>query len=1005
MASVKTQTYEQKREILPPGIAFPSHSSFYPVQERLVKWVSRFPRYEDPFLFRELLLFYLLAGEKYLDYHSPSSLSRLIKAIYFMQKKLMQSSTLLTIRHLEIRWTPVRLTFPFSSKLVLGCLVGFNLMERYEVFDEESVALILQKHFPNFQLVEGSSYAHHSTSKDFKIFYFEVEKSEGSSFTLKEQLFLRKNLEQKLKNGIQRLAPKIFMKRNEEEVYKNILILSEQILNVDDSPQAIINLDQQTLDEIVFLVTLVYVAPSSFSLKEPFADGYFVSERLFTLRFLENRPIEALIFRVHLNRHAPFLRSDGSLNFYSARRRVVECLMKAIGEFRDYNGGILLKQQELMQSFKEDYPHIAATDAELLETFFYSIIPLEKQILLQSKTISKLFALFLSHSVIKESSPPSSQNYLLKIVHEEELTLVALATSHASLKELLLQFVKGDLLRKHDLTYNLIEQNDHVYFQCAFITSPVNQSFLQTLQDLLASCEKKIQNPQTLRISFEYSLLSLDPRKGGDAISQIISGLLFEGLTWFDGFGKVRNGIAEEIKHSNDYKEYTFHLRPSLWSDGSPLTAYDFEYAWKKILSPDFKTSFAYLFYPIEGAKEAKEGQLSIEEVGITALDERTLRVNLKNPTPYFLELTSHPIYSPIHRIIDQRHPQWPYQSGINYPCNGPFILTINNTGQRYKMAKNPLYWDAQNIALDQVIFNQMTPHQAFDAFKKGEIDWLGHPLGSWHSFYEADKNSRIISISNGSVCWFVFNTAEGPFRSKKLRQAIAFAIQRSDLLMNAPLPITPAYSPLPTLHSSFTSPRFPQNIELARQLWREGWEELGYKLDQIPPLTLLFHHKGVREHIASRLSKQLKDVFGLTCELRPQPWDLHFEKIAQGHFEMGLIQWVTWVDDPIYTLNAFRFAAEDTNFAKWENPDFQELLNQCDQETNPAKRMAYFAAAEDLLCQEIPIIPLFYQPFQALMKNSLHVSYNISRATFNFARCFYNKKEISYDNKCESNN
>jgi oligopeptide transport system substrate-binding protein len=1002
MASIKLETYEQKRDILPPGIAFPSHSTFYPVQEKLVKWVSRFPRYEDPFLFRELLLFYLLAGEKYLDYHSPSSLSRLIKAIYFMQKKLLQSFTFLNIRHLEIRWTPVRLTFPFSSKLVLGCLVGFNLMEKYEVFDDESVALILQKHFPQFQLVEGSSYAHHSHSKDFKICYFEIEKSDGSSFSLKEQLYLRKNLEQKLKNGIQRLAPKIFMKRNEEEVYKNILILSEQILNLDDLPQAMIHLDQQTLDEIVFLVTLVYVAPASpFSLKDSFPDGYFVSERQFALRCLENRPIEALIFRIHLNRHPSFLRSDGSLNFYSARRHAADCLKTTIGEFRDYNGGILLKQQELLQSFKEDYPHIATTDVELLETFFYAITPLEKQILLQSKTISKLFALFLSHTAIKET--PSTSNYLLKIMHEEELTLLALSSCHATLKEALLQFVKGDLLKKYDLTYNIIEQNDHLYFHCAFTPSPANQPFLQTFQELLASCEKRIQTPQTLRISFEYSLLSLDPRKGGDAISQIMSGLLFEGLTWFDGFGKIRNGIAEDIQHTSDYKEYTFHLRPSVWNDGSPLTAYDFEYTWKKILSPDFKTSFAYLFYPIKGAQEAKEGRLSIEELGVAALDEKTLRVTLKNPTPYFLELTSHPIYSPVHRIIDQRYPQWPYQSGIHYPCNGPFVLKINTPGQRYKMEKNPLYWDAHNIALDQVMFNQMTPHQAFDAFKKGEIDWLGHPLGSWHSFYEADKNTRIISISNGSICWFVFNTTQGPFRSKKLRQAIAYALQRSDLTMNAPLPITPAYSPLPTLHSSSTLPRFPRNLELARQLWKEGWEELGFELKQIPPLTLFYHHKGVREHIADRLRQQLKESFGLNCELRPQPWDLHFEKMAQGHFQMGLIQWVTWVDDPIYTLNAFRFASEDTNFPKWEHPDFQQLLHQCDQETNPAKRMAYFAAAEDLLCQEAPIIPLFYQPFQALMKNSLHVSYNIARATFNFARCFYDRKEILYDNKCQS--
>ncbi len=997
MATIKPQSWEQKKEVLPPGIAFPPHSSFYPVQERLVNWVTRFPRYEDPFLFRELLLFYLLAGEKYLDYHHPTSLARLIKAIYFMQKKLVQSSTLSTARHLEIRWIPSRLIFPFSSKSVLGCLVGFNLMERYELFDEENVLLILQKHFPQFQLVTGSSYCHFSTSKDFKIFYFEVEKIDGSSFGLSEQLILKKNLEQKLKNGIQRLAPNIFMKRNDEEVYKNILVLCEQIQSLDDLPQAIINFDHQTLDEIIFLVTLVYVAPlSPFAFQIPFADGLFASERLITARYLHNHPVEAHIFRIHLNRHTPFLRSDGSLDFYSSRRKVTEFITRAVGEFRDCNGGILLKQQELLHSLKETYPHMASTDLELIETFFYAITPLEKQVLLQPKTLSTLFSLFLAHL---DRSP--TENYTLNIVKEEGLTLLALYTANASLKEPLLQFLKSDPFKKHDIAYNLIEQNDRIYFQCAIFSLEENdkQSLLKNLQEVLSNWEKRIQNPQTLRIGFEYSLLSLDPRKGGDGISQVLSGLLFEGLTWFDGSGKIKNGIAATIHHSADYKQYTFHLRACKWNDGSPLTAHDFEYAWKKVLSPDFKTSFAYLFYPIQGAQEAKEGLLSIDHVGIKALDERTLQVELKNPTPYFLELTSNPIYAPIHRIIDQRYPQWPYQSGVNFPCNGAFTLKLNNPGQGYKIEKNPLYWDADNIALDQVMFNQMTSHQAFEAFSRGEVDWLGHPLGSWHTFYKPGKDDRVISISNGSVCWYVFNTSEGPFRSIKLRQAVALAIQRSEFLTDSPLPITPAYSPLPQQHSSSTAFRFPQNIERARELWREGWEELGFQLSDIPPLTLIFHLKGAREPVAHHLQRQLKTCFGITCELKPLAWDLHFKKMTQGDFQMGLMQWTSWIDDPIYTLNAFRSSTEDLNFPKWEHPVFQELLSQCDQEINPAQRMAYFASAEELICKEIPVIPLFYQSFQTLVKNTLNVSYNISRATFNLARCFYRKKEF-YDSK-----
>lgn len=993
MTTLKPQPWEEKRDVLPPGIAFPPHSSFYPVQQKLVSWVTRFPRYEDPFLFRELLLFYLLAGEKYLDYRHPIALARLIKAIYFMQKKLLQSSTSSSVRHLEMKWIPLQLTFSFTSKSVLGCLVGFNLVERHEIFDEENVSLILQKHFPQFQLVKDSSYAHVSSGKDFKMFYFEIEKNDASVFSLQEQRFLKKHLEQKLKNGIQRLAPNIFMKRNEEEVYKNVLVLCEQIQSVHDQPQAIVHLDQQTLDEIIFLVTLVYVLPSSpFLLQERLPDGFFASERRFTVRYLQNLPIEAHIFRIHLHRKPVFLRSDGSLDFYSARRKAVEYLHHVVGTFRDYNGGILLKQQELMQSLKESYPQISATDVELLETFFYSINPPEKQVLLQPKTLATLFEFFSENQ-----RQTLKDNYVLKVVHEGGSILLALCSAYASIKETLAQFLNHDACGKYDLAYNLMEQEDRLYFQCALF--PMDESegknFIASFQEALSSWEKRITNPQILRIGFEYSLFSLDPRKGGDAVSQVISGLLFEGLTWFDGFGKVKNGIAKQIHHSEDHTEYTFHLRDCVWNDGSPLTAHDFEYAWKKILSPDFKTAFAYLFYPIRGAKEAKQGQIPLDAVGIRALDEQTLHVNLKHPTPYFLELTSHPIYSPIHRIIDRRYPEWPDQEGVNYPCNGAFVLKINHPSQGYKIEKNSLYWDADNIALDQIIFNQMTPHQSFDAFKKGEIDWLGHPLGGWNAFYTPGPDDRVISISNAAVYWYVFKTSEGPFRSKKLRKAIALAIQRSEFLANSPLPLAPAYSPLPQQHSSSTIPRFSHNIELARQLWKEGWEELGFALTKIPPLTFVYHHRGIREHIAAHLQRQLQECFHAPFELQPLSWNLQFEKMSKGDFEMGLAQWTPWIDDPIYTLNSFRFSNENLNISQWNHPGFQDLLTRCEQEVNPAKRMAYYATAEELLCQEIPVIPLFYQSFQTLVKNSLNVSYNISRATFNFARCFYRKKGV----------
>src|SRR3990167_6270925 len=125
---------------------------------------------------------------------------------------------------------------------------------------------------------------------------------------------------------------------------------------------------------------------------------------------------------------------------------------------------------------------------------------------------------------------------------------------------------------------------------------------------------------RTVRVGFEYSILSLDPRIGGENASQALVSLLFEGLNRYDKDGYVELAIAETIEISSNGLEYIFKLQPSYWNDGSLLTAYDFEYAWKKILSPEFTTSFAYLFYSILGAKEAKEGKIPIDKVGIQVI-------------------------------------------------------------------------------------------------------------------------------------------------------------------------------------------------------------------------------------------------------------------------------------------------------------------------------------------------------------------------------------------------
>ena len=183
----------------------------------------------------------------------------------------------------------------------------------------------------------------------------------------------------------------------------------------------------------------------------------------------------------------------------------------------------------------------------------------------------------------------------------------------------------------------------------------------------------------TARLYVSTDPVSLDPRVGGDRKSQLLIRELFEGLTRVGPTGAIELALASSYTVSPDGLIYTFTLRPSCWSNGAHVTAHDFVYAWKSVLNPTFQTSFAYGFFAIKNAKSARFGKASLEEVGIRALDEETLEVTLEHPAPYFLELTSNPLYSPLYKPAVEKDEHWAAKVGNEYVCNGPFILETRN--------------------------------------------------------------------------------------------------------------------------------------------------------------------------------------------------------------------------------------------------------------------------------------------------------------------------------------
>lgn len=941
--------------------------------------MKRFPFSADNSVYNDLLLLVLQTSKQYLDQRHPNHLCRLILSMHLMQKKILRSLTLSPEeRHLEIKWFQTDLSFPFCSRRVHGLLIGFNVADRYEIFDEENILLALQKYLPDLRLVKDSFYCHTSPNKHVKIFYLEIEKKYGALISNEELNLLKTNLEQKVTKSIQTLSPAVSMWQTQEETYKNIIVLSNEITSLQDLPQVYIAFEKQTGKEIVFQIILVQISPfHSFDLKERFLDCTYISQRHLTVKSLNNHPIEGIIFSLYLPRTPDFLKSDGSLNFYAARKKVVDLLNAAIGEFRDYNGGIILKQHQQLQALKQLYQ----TSEELLENFIFSLSPLEHQVTLSPEKLSNFFEFFLEN--LHQTFEKSLNIFKKKC---DDCLFLSINSKDSALMDVITSKLQGNISENNDLVYNFLHLSEGHFFNCMIMRPESREmtAFVQLLEICMDQWKIKQKQSQSISIGMEYSILSLDPRIGGDLISNYVQKLLFEGLTRFNQNGSIENAVAKSVSVSPCSKKYTFYLRRSFWNDGSPVTAYDFEYAWKKILSPKFKTSFAFTFYSIKNAREAKEGTVNENEIGIKVIDDLTLQIELINPTPYFLQLTALPLFSPVHHVIDQQHPQWPHQTAQNYPCNGPYQLTMNKPNQGYKFVKNPFYFESHQLNLEEITLTSMSPSQSYQAFKKNELDWIGNPLGSWQPFFKPGKDEQIVTVPNSTVCWLVFNTSKKPFNHIKMRQAFSYAIKRSEIISGA---LVPAFSPLipggKRSHALF--PDF--NPEIAKQYFDQALHELNMTKNDIEPIRLIFSEFGVQESTAIAIEKQFRECFGIQCEMVPLTWNNLFNDYANGDFNIGLVNWSTLIEDPVFILNVFKSNISNVNFPKWNNLNYNRVLDLSDQEANPYQRSYYLLEAEKMLSHEMPIVPLFYQSFQALVKNNLEISFKYPNGPFEFAK------------------
>ena len=503
-----------------------------------------------------------------------------------------------------------------------------------------------------------------------------------------------------------------------------------------------------------------------------------------------------------------------------------------------------------------------------------------------------------------------------------------------------------------------------------------------------------------LQLSIPREVNSLDPRYAIDCPSIFPIKMLFEGLMCIGLDGKVKHALAEKYEISKDRKTYTFHLRPSNWSNGDELTAFDFEYTWKKTIDPKLQTVGKHNFYVLKNAQAIVHGTLPVDALGVKAVDAKTLVVDLEHPAPYFLEVVATSSFFPINAKVDQENPDWATKSGKEFVCNGPFSLNIHKLDNEFIFVKNPSYWDASHIRLPGVkIFIIKDAMTQLSMFEKNEIDFIGKPLSRLplDAISTLKKEGKIHYFPCAGLHWYFFNVESFPFNNKKIRQAFTYAVNRKDItdyvLQEGE---TPALGLLPPLLALQKEPYFKDNnSEVALKLFNEGLAELGITKKDLPKITLQCSSSFSVDHkIAVALQDQWQKVFDIHVALQQQEGKVYFSTLAAGNFQIGAISWVSWLRDPIYIMQTFRYRSDRVNSSRWENPQYQKLLEATEEEVDTSKRTQLFHEAEKILMDEFPVIPIYYMTVSYAQKKNLKDVYISELYDIDFRWSYFDDSE-----------
>jgi len=457
---------------------------------------------------------------------------------------------------------------------------------------------------------------------------------------------------------------------------------------------------------------------------------------------------------------------------------------------------------------------------------------------------------------------------------------------------------------------------------------------------------------------------TLDPRLARDLSAQTVMRMFFEGLTRIGPDEKPQMALAQSVDIADNLKQYVFTLRQTSWSNGDPVTAGDFVYAWRKILSPDFICDNASQLYLIKNAKAVKAGELPLEQLGVKALDKRTLQLDLEYPTPYILELLAAPFFSPVNQKVDEANPKWA-EKEETFVRNGPFFLKAWRHHDEILAQKSPHYWDCDHVQIEGIEMVMLDPNTALGCFEKKQLHWVGSPL----SVLPLDtiiplKEKGIVQMKPSAMTSFLrVNVEKSLLSNPKFRHALALAIERGAIAEH----VTrggqiPALRLVPPSMQLQQEPYFEDAAKVkAANYFEEALHDLGLRRENLPKITLTYISQERTHLIAQAIQQQWFEVFGVRVVLEALERKVYFDRISHQDYDLAYCSWGADFHDPVNFLEVFKYKNQSTNNTNWENPDYSQMLTDSFQLANPDERYQLLARCEKVLMDAMPIIPVLH--------------------------------------------